>query len=80
MTTFAELNAAWPMGMTAGVVVVLVVALLCEWVRPDIALLGALGVLMAGGVIGPEVAFDGFSNAAVITIAALCGGGRAADG
>lgn len=62
---------AWEAWITLGVIAGLVVALVREIARPDVIVMGALGALMVSGVVTPEQAFAGFSNPAVITIAAL---------
>lgn len=59
---------AW---ITLGVVLVMLVALVCEWTAPAIAVLGAMALLLVVGVTTPEEALAGFSNAAPITVAAL---------
>lgn len=48
-----------------------------EWVRVDVVALGVVVVLMLTGILTPEEAISGFSNPAVLTIAALfiIGGG-----
>ena len=61
-------GAAW---YTLGVLAVMVGALVRGVARPDLVMLGALGLLLLGGVLGPEAAFAGFSNPAVITIGSL---------
>ena len=61
----------WQAWATLGILVGVVVALLREWARPDLVLLGSLGLLLVGGILPPETAFAGFSNTAVLTIAAL---------
>ena len=40
--------------LTASVLVLLVVALVGEWARPDLMLLDALGLLLAVGAVEPE--------------------------
>lgn len=61
----------WEAGLTVGVVVVLVVALVRDVARPDVLLMGGVGVLLIAGVLTPAEAFAGFSNSAVLTVAAL---------
>ncbi|MFW5875129.1 MAG: SLC13 family permease [Myxococcota bacterium] len=59
---------AWlTVGVTAGTVVVMALNL----TGPDVVLLAGLTLLLAAGVVAPQEAFAGFSNPAVITIAAL---------
>ncbi len=59
---------AW---VTIAVVVGLVGALMSDWGRPDLVMLSGLSVLLVAGVVSPEQAFAGFSNAAVLTVGAL---------
>ena len=61
----------WEAWFTLGVIVIVVIALLRDFARPELILLGALGLLLFAGVVTPEMAFDGFSNPAVFTIGAL---------
>ncbi|MEZ4698165.1 MAG: SLC13 family permease [Rhodothermales bacterium] len=62
---------SWQAWLTIGVLVVMVIALAKDLARTDYVLLGSLGVLLLAGVVTPEEAFKGFSNQAVLTIAAL---------
>ena len=57
--------------ITLGVIVSIVVALIRDIARPELILVGALGLLLFLGVVEPETAFLGFANPAVFTIAAL---------
>ncbi|MCS3647537.1 di/tricarboxylate transporter [Salinibacter ruber] len=59
---------AW---ITVAVVVGLVGALMADVGRPDLVLLSGLSVLLVSGVVSPDQAFAGFSNAAVLTVGAL---------
>lgn len=61
----------WHLWLTGGIVLAMVYALVREVARPDLVLLGSLGLLLIAGVVPPETAFAGFSNSAVLTIAAL---------
>ena len=61
----------WHAWFTLGVIIVMVVALLREIARPELILVGALGLLLLAGIVGPEDAFKGFANPAVFTIGAL---------
>ncbi len=61
----------WEAGLTVGVVLALVVALVRDVARPDLLMLGAVGVLLVAGVLTPAEAFAGFSNPAVLTVASL---------
>ncbi|EAQ80709.1 SLC13 family permease [Blastopirellula marina] len=60
--------AAW---LTLGVVLVAFVAIVKNWSPPDVALLSAAALLALTGVITPADAFDGFSNAGMLTVAFL---------
>jgi di/tricarboxylate transporter len=67
--SFADLGLqAW---LTIGVVVAVFAFLLWERFSPDIVLLGAVAVLLVGGVLTPGEALAGFSNTAVLTVAVL---------
>ncbi len=46
-------------------------ALMADVGRPDLVLLSGLSVLLVSGVVSPDQAFAGFSNAAVLTVGAL---------
>ena len=61
----------WQAWYTIGVLLIMVVALVREVARPDIILLGSLGLLLLAGVVPPDEAFAGFSNTAVLTVGAL---------
>ena len=59
---------AW---FTLIVIAVMVVALVREVARVDVVVLCVLGVLLLAGVVTPAEAFSGFSDPAVVTVAAL---------
>ncbi|MCS4085652.1 di/tricarboxylate transporter [Salinibacter ruber] len=59
---------AW---ITVAVVIGVVGALMADVGRPDLVLLSGLSVLLVSGVVSPDQAFAGFSNAAVLTVGAL---------
>ena len=59
---------AW---LTGAVVIGVVGALMADVGRPDLVLLSGLSVLLVSGVVSPDQAFAGFSNAAVLTVGAL---------
>ncbi|WP_423825231.1 SLC13 family permease [Salinibacter ruber] len=59
---------AW---ITVAVVMGIVGALMADVGRPDLVLLSGLSVLLVSGVVSPDQAFAGFSNAAVLTVGAL---------
>ncbi|MBT8401331.1 MAG: SLC13 family permease [Rhodothermia bacterium] len=49
----------------------MVVTLARDAARPDLVLLGSLGILLVAGVVTPVQAFAGFSNSAVLAVGAL---------
>ena len=59
---------AW---LTLGVVAAAVLVLTRDYMAPAITFASAVVVLMVAGVVTPEQAFQGFSNPAPITVAAL---------
>jgi hypothetical protein len=59
---------AW---VTLLVILGVVTALVREWARPDLVLLGGLTLLPVAGILSPEAAFAGFSSSAILSIAAL---------
>lgn len=61
----------WQAWITLAAIAAMVVALVREVARPDLIFLGTLGLLLLTGVLTPQEAFAGFSNPAVLTIAAL---------
>jgi len=61
----------WQAWVTLATIVAMVVALVREVARPDLIFLGTLGVFLLSGVLTPKEAFAGFSNEAVLTVAAL---------
>ncbi len=61
----------WQAWLTLAVVAGMVVALVKEIARPDLVLLGSLGLLLVAGVVTPVQAFAGFSNSAVLAVGAL---------
>lgn len=65
------------MWITLGVLVAAIVLFITEWLRVDVVALGVVITLMVTNVIGVSEALSGFSNTAVLTIAALfvVGGG-----
>ncbi|MBN8727249.1 MAG: SLC13 family permease [Xanthomonadales bacterium] len=66
---FADLGPqAW---LTILVIAGTFVCLVREWFAPDVVLLVAVTVLLAGGVLTPAEALAGFSNPAVLTVAVL---------
>lgn len=66
-----EFGLDWQAWFTLGVIILMLVALLREIARPDLILLGSVGLLLLAGILTPEAAFNGFSNTAVLTVAAL---------
>lgn len=61
----------WQAWLTLAVVVAMFVAMVRSLASPPTAILGAVIVLLAAGVIDANQAFSGFSNSAPITVAAL---------
>lgn len=59
---------AW---LTLGITFLLFVALLRNLAAPDVLFLGAAALLAILGIISPDQAFRGFSNAGVITVGVL---------
>ena len=57
--------------ITVGVVVAMVAAMALSLAGPDMVLAAGLTLLVATGVLGPDEAFQGFANPAVVTIGAL---------
>jgi di/tricarboxylate transporter len=57
--------------ITIAVIVGMVVVMAANLVGPDLVLVAGVTVLLLAGIIDPSEAFAGFSNPAVITIAAL---------
>ena len=66
-----EDSVTWEAWLTLAVVVISIVMLSREIVLPAVVLFGATVVLLVSGVLTPEQAFNGFSNPAPITVAAL---------
>ena len=64
-------TANWQALGTLGVIVAIVVALVRDIARPELILIGALGILLGIGIVNPGQAFQGFANPAVFTIGAL---------
>ena len=61
----------WHAWFTLGVILITIVALLLEFARPELTLIGSLGLLLFAGVLEPNSAFKGFASPAVFTIGAL---------
>lgn len=61
----------WSAWLTLGVVLLMVSALVRDWLSPAVAVFGATVLLMVAGVTTAPEAFSGFSNPAPITVAAL---------
>ncbi|MCS6927580.1 MAG: SLC13 family permease, partial [Candidatus Binatia bacterium] len=62
---------SWHAWFTIGVVVCGIVALLRDLLAPDLIFLAMLAILLAGGILSPQEAFEGFANPEVIAIGAL---------
>ncbi|MEM1042750.1 MAG: SLC13 family permease [Bacteroidota bacterium] len=61
----------WEAWYTLGALVVMTAGLGANVARPDLVLLGTLGLLLLAGVVSPADAFYGLSNPAVVTVGAL---------
>lgn len=61
----------WQQIYTAVVVILLIVFLVRDTIRPVLLFLSALAALLFAGVVSPAQAFSGFSNPAVFTVGAL---------
>ena len=61
----------WEGWTTVVVTVGIVVAMAFNVAAPDLLMLGALTLLLVLGIVGPADALAGFSNEAVLTVAAL---------
>lgn len=62
---------AFDTAFTLGVLVAVTIALAFELLTPDVLLLGALALLVLGGIIDPQTAFAGFSNLTLVAIGSL---------
>ena len=56
---------------TTIVVLILLVALMKEWMRPGLILFSGAVVFLCAGIIGPKELLEGFSNKGMITVALL---------
>ena len=61
----------WEAWLAVAVILGVLMLLATERLRPEIAVLGGMVVLLAFGVLAPEQALSGFSNAGMITVAAM---------
>ena len=61
----------WEAWATVAIIILMLAALLKDVARPELILLGCLGLLLVSGILPPEEAFAGFSNKAVLAVAAL---------
>lgn len=61
----------WDAAITIVVLMIVVLAMLRDWLRVEMAFLGGLGAVLFAGIITPEQAFAGFSNPAVLTVGSL---------
>jgi len=68
MTDLLPALAPW---ITLAVIGLAVLALAREWLRPELVMLSAMAALLATGVLGPDEAFAGLSNSAVLAVASL---------
>jgi di/tricarboxylate transporter len=62
---------SWEAWLTLGVIAAVVCVLVLDLLAPAHTILGAVIVLLCAGVVTPAQAFEGFSNAAPLTVAAL---------
>ncbi len=53
------------------VIVLMIIALINDWMRPGLLLFSALVVLMAAGIVTTEESLAGFSNKGMLTVAVL---------
>ena len=61
----------WGVAVTLTVLAIVIIALSLLRTNPDLILLGGLSLLILAGVIEPSVAFAGFGNEGLITVAVL---------
>lgn len=66
---FLELG--WDAWATVGIIILMLVALITDFARPDLIFLGCLGLLLLFGILSPEEAFAGLSNKAPLAVGAL---------
>lgn len=59
------------MWVVLGILVAAIILFVTEWLRVDVVALGVVVTLMVTGILSPSAALAGFSNTAVLTIAAL---------
>ena len=59
------------MWISLGILVAAIVLFVTEWLRVDVVALGVVVSLMLSGILSADEALAGFSNSAVLTIAAL---------
>ena len=64
-------DANLPLLLTAGVLLLLFIALFRTRIAPDVLFLAAVTTLLCTGVLTPGEAFSGLSNAGVLTVAVL---------
>lgn len=65
------LDLGWQGWYTLAVIITMIGGLVREIFRPDLIVLTALGLLLAAGIIPPDIGLDGFSSPAVITVGSL---------
>ncbi len=61
----------WQAWVTLGVVILMMVALIKDVARPDLVMLGCVGLLLLFNILPPDAALAGFANNAVLTVASL---------
>ncbi len=62
---------SWEAWVTLGIVVLMLIALIKELARPEVALLASLAPLLLLGILTPDQAFAGLSNSAVLAVGSL---------
>lgn len=61
----------WEAWATLGIIAAMMIALIKDIARPDMVMIGCLGLLILLGILSPEEAFAGFSNSAVLAVGSL---------
>ena len=59
------------MWIALGILGIAIVLFITEWLRVDVVAIGVMVALMLSGLLTTDEALSGFSNSAVLTIAAL---------
>jgi di/tricarboxylate transporter len=61
----------WQAWVTLGVIILMMIALIRGIGRPDMIVAAALTLLLGLGILPPDIAFAGFSNPAMLSVASL---------